>query len=79
LIGRFEQPRVVAPVFAWLGAVIAVRFVGAAIGVTLGDDGNNLLEVVLGFLERPRSAARPLRRTPTYPASRARSAPGRDR
>jgi lysophospholipase L1-like esterase len=47
LIGRFDQSNALAPVFAWSGAAIAVRFVGAAIGVTLGDGGNNVFEVVL--------------------------------
>lgn len=47
LIGRFDQSDAAAAVFAWSGAAIALRFVGAAIGVTLGDGGSNVFEVVL--------------------------------
>ncbi|HEX3849925.1 MAG TPA: SGNH/GDSL hydrolase family protein [Polyangiaceae bacterium] len=47
LIGRFDESNPTAPVFAWSGAAIAVRFAGTAIGVTLGDAGHNVFEVVL--------------------------------
>jgi lysophospholipase L1-like esterase len=45
--GRFDRTNAAAPVFAWSGASIALRFNGSAIGVTLTDGGNNLFEVVL--------------------------------
>ena len=46
-IGRFDQSKADAPVFAWPGTAIALRFTGTAIGVTLSDSGNNVFEVVL--------------------------------
>src|SRR5690349_14564729 len=46
-IGRFDQSNPDAPVFAWPGTAIALRFSGTAIGVTLGDSGHNVFEVVL--------------------------------
>jgi lysophospholipase L1-like esterase len=46
-IGRFDQSKPDAPVFAWPGTAIALRFTGTAIGVTLSDNGNNVFEVVL--------------------------------
>jgi lysophospholipase L1-like esterase len=47
LIGRFDESNPAAPVFAWSGSAIAVRFAGSAVGVTLRDDGSNVFEVVL--------------------------------
>lgn len=46
-IGRFDQSKPDAPVFAWPGTAIALRFTGTAISVTLSDNGNNVFEVVL--------------------------------
>ena len=46
-IGRFDQTKPDAPVFAWPGTAIALRFTGTAIGATLSDNGNNVFEVVL--------------------------------
>ncbi|HET7544734.1 MAG TPA: SGNH/GDSL hydrolase family protein [Polyangiaceae bacterium] len=46
-IGRFDQSKPDAPVFAWPGTAIALRFTGTAIGVTLSDSGSNVFEVVL--------------------------------
>src|SRR6187402_2843217 len=46
-IGRFDQSEPAAPVFAWPGTAIALRFTGTAIGVTLSDSGDNVFEVVL--------------------------------
>ena len=46
-IGRFDQSKPDAPVFAWPGTAIALRFTGTSIGATLTDGGNNWLEVVL--------------------------------
>ena len=46
-IGRFDQSKPDAPVFAWPGTAIALRFTGTAIGVTLSDNGDNVFEVVL--------------------------------
>ncbi|HYQ43615.1 MAG TPA: SGNH/GDSL hydrolase family protein [Polyangiaceae bacterium] len=46
-IGRFDQSKPDAPVFAWPGTAIALRFTGTAIGVTLSDTGGNVFEVVL--------------------------------
>jgi lysophospholipase L1-like esterase len=46
-IGRFDQSKADAPVFAWPGTSVALRFSGTAIGVTLSDNGNNVFEVVL--------------------------------
>lgn len=46
-IGRFDQSKPDAPVFAWPGTAIALRFSGTAVGVTLSDNGNNVFEVVL--------------------------------
>jgi lysophospholipase L1-like esterase len=46
-IGRFDQSNPNAPVFAWPGTAIALRFTGTAVGVTLSDNGNNVFEVVL--------------------------------
>jgi len=46
-IGRFDHSKPDAPVFAWPGTAIALRFTGTAIGVTLTDDGSNVFEVVL--------------------------------
>jgi len=52
-IGRFDQSKPDAPVFAWPGTAIALRFTGTAIGVTLTDGGSNssngynVFEVVL--------------------------------
>jgi len=46
-IGRFDQTKPDAPVFAWPGTAIALRFTGTAIGVTLSDNGNNVFEVVI--------------------------------
>jgi len=46
-IGRFDQRNPAAPVFAWSGTAIAVRFKGTAIGVTLTDGGSNFLEVIV--------------------------------
>jgi lysophospholipase L1-like esterase len=46
-IGRFDQTKPDAPVFAWPGTAIALRFSGTAVGVTLSDNGNNVFEVVL--------------------------------
>lgn len=46
-IGRFDQSKPDAPVFAWPGTAIALRFTGTAIGVTLTDTGGNVFEVVL--------------------------------
>ncbi|MEI9940348.1 MAG: SGNH/GDSL hydrolase family protein [Pseudomonadota bacterium] len=46
-IGRFDQSKPDAPVFAWPGTAISLRFTGTAIGVTLSDNGNNVFEVVL--------------------------------
>ena len=46
-IGRFEHSGSGATAFAWPGTAIALRFSGTAIGVTLGDNGNNVFEVVL--------------------------------
>ena len=47
LIGRFDESNPAAPVFAWSGSAIAVRFAGSTVSVTLRDAGNNLFEVVL--------------------------------
>jgi lysophospholipase L1-like esterase len=47
LIGRFDESNPAAPVFAWSGSAIALRFTGTAIGVTLGDAGHNVFEVVV--------------------------------
>ncbi len=47
LIGRFDESNPAAPVFAWSGSAIAVRFAGSAVGVTLRDSGSNAFEVVL--------------------------------
>ncbi|HKO50745.1 MAG TPA: SGNH/GDSL hydrolase family protein [Polyangiaceae bacterium] len=46
-IGRFDQSKADAPVFAWPGTAIALRFTGTAIGLTLSDSGSNVFEVVL--------------------------------
>jgi len=46
-IGRFDQSKPEAPVFAWPGTAIALRFEGPTIGVTLTDSGKNVFEVVL--------------------------------
>jgi lysophospholipase L1-like esterase len=46
-IGRFDHSNPDAPVFAWPGTAIALRFSGTAIGVTLTDQGSNVFEVVL--------------------------------
>jgi len=46
-IGRFDQTKADAPVFAWPGTAIALRFTGTAVGVTLTDSGSNVFEVVL--------------------------------
>ena len=46
-IGRFDQSKPDAPVFAWPGTAIALRFTGTAIGVTLSDSGTNVFEVIL--------------------------------
>jgi lysophospholipase L1-like esterase len=46
-IGRFDQTKADAPVFAWSGTAIALRFTGTAISVTLTDSGTNVFEVVL--------------------------------
>ena len=46
-IGRFDQSDPSAPVFAWSGTAIALRFKGTAIGVTLSDGGSNVFEVVI--------------------------------
>jgi len=46
-IGRFDWSKPQAPVFAWPGTAIAVRFKGPEIGVTLADSGRNVFEVVL--------------------------------
>jgi lysophospholipase L1-like esterase len=46
-IGRFDRTDPTAPVFAWSGTAIAVRFKGTAIGVTLTDNGSNVFEVVI--------------------------------
>jgi len=46
-IGRFDQSKPDAPVFAWPGTAIALRFTGTAIGVTLTDNGSNVFEVVI--------------------------------
>ncbi|MEI9950784.1 MAG: SGNH/GDSL hydrolase family protein [Pseudomonadota bacterium] len=46
-IGRFDQSKPDAPVFAWPGTAITLRFNGTAIGVTLSDTGSNVFEVVL--------------------------------
>ena len=46
-IGRFDQSKPDAPVFAWPGTAIALRFSGTAVGVTLSDNGKNVFEVVL--------------------------------
>ena len=47
LIGRFDRTDANAPVFAWSGTAIGLRFKGTAIGVTLTDGGNNVFEVVV--------------------------------
>ena len=47
LIGRFEPSGSAAPVFAWSGAAISLRFNASALGVTLSDSGNNVFEIVL--------------------------------
>ena len=47
LIGRFDQTDPSAPVFAWSGTAIALRFKGTAIGVTLSDGGSNVFQVVI--------------------------------
>ncbi|HYQ05264.1 MAG TPA: SGNH/GDSL hydrolase family protein [Polyangiaceae bacterium] len=47
LIGRFDLTKPEAPVFAWPGTAVSLRFTGAAVGVTLSDNGNNVFEVVL--------------------------------
>jgi lysophospholipase L1-like esterase len=46
-IGRFDLSQPDAPVFAWPGTAIALRFTGSAVGVTLSDNGSNVFEVVL--------------------------------
>jgi lysophospholipase L1-like esterase len=46
-IGRFDRTAPGAPVFAWSGTAIALRFKGTAIGVTLTDGGSNYFEVVI--------------------------------
>jgi lysophospholipase L1-like esterase len=46
-IGRFDRTNTAAPVFAWSGSAIALRFNGSAISVTLTDGGENFFEVVL--------------------------------
>ncbi|HEY0466916.1 MAG TPA: SGNH/GDSL hydrolase family protein [Polyangiaceae bacterium] len=51
-IGRFDQSKPDAPVFAWPGTAIALSFTGTAISVTLTDNGNspsgrNMFEVVI--------------------------------
>jgi len=46
-IGRFDRSQADAPVFAWSGAAIALRFKGTAISVTLTDSGSNVFEVVI--------------------------------
>ncbi len=46
-IGRFDQSHPEAPVFAWPGTAIALRFKGTAIRVTLTDGGRNYFEVVV--------------------------------
>ena len=46
-IGRFDQSKADAPVFAWPGTAIALRFTGTEVGVTLTDGGTNVFEVVL--------------------------------
>lgn len=47
LIGRFDLSAPSAPVFAWSGSAIALRFTGAEISVTLGDAGDNVFQVVI--------------------------------
>ena len=46
-IGRFDQTNAQAPVFAWSGTAVSMRFKGTAVSVTLTDNGNNLFEVVI--------------------------------
>ncbi len=47
LIGRFDLSVPSAPVFAWSGSAIALRFTGNAISVTLDDAGSNVFQVVI--------------------------------
>lgn len=47
LIGRFDRSNASAPVCAWSGAAIAVRFKATSIGVTLTESGSNYFEVVI--------------------------------
>ncbi|MEO8901972.1 MAG: SGNH/GDSL hydrolase family protein [Polyangiaceae bacterium] len=46
-IGRFDSSDAAAPVFAWSGTAISLRFQGTAISATLSDGGNNVFEVVV--------------------------------
>ncbi|MEO7035604.1 MAG: SGNH/GDSL hydrolase family protein [Polyangiaceae bacterium] len=46
-IGRFDSSNAAAPVFAWSGTAISLRFQGTAISATLTDGGNNVFEVVV--------------------------------
>jgi lysophospholipase L1-like esterase len=46
-IGRFDLTDPAAPVFAWSGTAIELRFQGTGISVTLTDGGNNLFDVIV--------------------------------